>query len=150
MIPCLPTEPHVVLTAALATRVNYQRWIGADPVSSFDSRAAAAAAGLVPPPPWGIGSAATGVAAAVRGSAAAVAPTCDGDGLVERLATPTEVDAGCELGIAYDPCPGCAVCRPSCREADRLTLAVCTLRLGHGGAHRAVDESFEIGWADHG
>lgn len=24
----------------------------------------------------------------------------------ERRATPTEVDAGCELGIAFDPCPG--------------------------------------------
>lgn len=26
-------------------------------------------------------------------------------GGIERLATPDEVDAGCELGIAYDPCP---------------------------------------------
>lgn len=35
--------------------------------------------------------------------------TCDGDGMIERLATPDEVDAGCELGIAYDPCPDCGV-----------------------------------------
>lgn len=33
-------------------------------------------------------------------------PHCH-DGLVERPATPAEVDAGCELGVAYDPCPHC-------------------------------------------
>ena len=32
--------------------------------------------------------------------------TCDA-GQIERLATPDEVDAGCELGVAYDPCPSC-------------------------------------------
>lgn len=43
---------------------------------------------------------------------AASCPTCapDHDDLwcagVERPATPAEVDAGCELGVAYDPCPG--------------------------------------------
>lgn len=31
---------------------------------------------------------------------------CD-QGMVERLATPEEVDAGCELGVAFDPCPAC-------------------------------------------
>lgn len=32
--------------------------------------------------------------------------TCKGCGLLhERLATPDEVDNGCELGIAYDPAP---------------------------------------------
>lgn len=32
---------------------------------------------------------------------------CGGEGAVERLATPEEVDAGCELGIAYDRCRAC-------------------------------------------
>lgn len=32
--------------------------------------------------------------------------TCN-DGMVERMATPEEVDSGCELGIAFDPCPNC-------------------------------------------
>lgn len=44
-------------------------------------------------------------------------PTCHGQGQLERLATPDEVDDGCELGIAYDPCPSCFVAtEPS--EAD--------------------------------
>lgn len=30
------------------------------------------------------------------------------EGMLERLATPEEVDAGCELGVAFDPCPSCA------------------------------------------
>lgn len=34
-----------------------------------------------------------------------VCPTCGNTGTVERLATPDEVDDGCELGIAYDACP---------------------------------------------
>lgn len=34
-----------------------------------------------------------------------VCPTCHNEGTVERLATPEEVDNGCELGIAFDPCP---------------------------------------------
>lgn len=29
------------------------------------------------------------------------------DGMIERDATPEEVDAGCELGVAFDPCPVC-------------------------------------------
>lgn len=36
-------------------------------------------------------------------------PTCEachGAG-IERTATPAEVDAGCELGVAFDPCPEC-------------------------------------------
>jgi hypothetical protein len=28
-------------------------------------------------------------------------------GLIPRMATPAEVDAGCELGVAYDQCPAC-------------------------------------------
>ena len=28
------------------------------------------------------------------------------EGVHERLATPDEVDEGCELGITYDRCPG--------------------------------------------
>lgn len=35
-------------------------------------------------------------------------PDCRGEGVIERPATPAEVDDGCELGIAFDPCPrGC-------------------------------------------
>lgn len=34
-----------------------------------------------------------------------VCPTCHNEGVVERLASPDEVDDGCELGIAFDPCP---------------------------------------------
>jgi hypothetical protein len=29
---------------------------------------------------------------------------CNGEGVIERLATLEEVDAGCEFGLAYDPC----------------------------------------------
>lgn len=32
-------------------------------------------------------------------------PTRHNTGLIERAATPEEVDDGCELGVAYDPCP---------------------------------------------
>lgn len=32
---------------------------------------------------------------------------CGGEGTIERLATPAEVDAGCELGIAFDRCKSC-------------------------------------------
>lgn len=34
--------------------------------------------------------------------------TCHGEGTIERMATPDEVDNGCELGLSYDPCPDCA------------------------------------------
>lgn len=34
-------------------------------------------------------------------------PTCHDEKVVERLATPEEVDNGCELGVAFDPCPVC-------------------------------------------
>ncbi len=37
--------------------------------------------------------------------AAELCPTCNNHGVVERTATPDEVDDGCELGVAYDPCP---------------------------------------------
>lgn len=36
-------------------------------------------------------------------------PTCNGEKVIERLATPDEVDNGCELGIAFDPCPDCGL-----------------------------------------
>jgi hypothetical protein len=32
---------------------------------------------------------------------------CHGEGKTERMATPAEVDAGCELGVAYDKCEAC-------------------------------------------
>lgn len=37
-----------------------------------------------------------------------ICPHGHDEGKVERPATPEEVDAGCELGIAFDPCPECA------------------------------------------
>ncbi len=43
-----------------------------------------------------------------------ICPHGHDEGVIERLATPEEVDAGCELGLAYDPCPGCE------RDADAL------------------------------
>lgn len=47
--------------------------------------------------------------------------TCDGTREVERPATPAEVDAGYELGIAYDPCPACTAKRcPRCELAQPL------------------------------
>lgn len=36
-----------------------------------------------------------------------VCKACNGEGTLERLATPEEVDAGCELGIAFDRCKSC-------------------------------------------
>jgi hypothetical protein len=36
-----------------------------------------------------------------------ICPHGHDEGMVERVATPEEVDAGCELGVASDPCPGC-------------------------------------------
>lgn len=32
---------------------------------------------------------------------------CEGQGSHERLARPDEVDAGCELGVAFDECEVC-------------------------------------------
>lgn len=37
-----------------------------------------------------------------------ICPHGHDEGMVERVATPEEVDAGCELGVAFDPCPECA------------------------------------------
>lgn len=34
-------------------------------------------------------------------------PLSCNDGFTERTATPAEVDAGLELGVAFDPCPAC-------------------------------------------
>lgn len=36
-----------------------------------------------------------------------ICPHGHDEGMVERIATPEEVDAGCELGVAFDPCPEC-------------------------------------------
>ena len=38
---------------------------------------------------------------------AVVCTACEGQGSHERMATPTEVDNGCELGVAYDECEVC-------------------------------------------
>lgn len=45
-----------------------------------------------------------------------ICPHGHDEGVIERLATPEEVDAGNELGIAFDPCPECAQARvlPAC------------------------------------
>jgi hypothetical protein len=40
-------------------------------------------------------------------------PQCANTGVLERLATPDEVDDGRELGIAYDPCPNAWHWRPN-------------------------------------
>lgn len=37
-----------------------------------------------------------------------ICPHGHDEGMIERLATPEEVDAGAELGIAFYPCPICA------------------------------------------
>lgn len=42
-----------------------------------------------------------------------ICPHGHDEGMVERRATPEEVDNGCELGIAYDPCPECFTARKS-------------------------------------
>ena len=46
---------------------------------------------------------------------------CRGEGVVERSATPAEVDAGCELGYAYDPCSACRVRLPELCTDERPT-----------------------------
>ncbi len=54
-----------------------------------------------------------------------ICPHGHDEGVIERLATPEEVDAGCELGLAYDPCPECAAKRrwtPEMVEAQRKSL----------------------------
>lgn len=38
-----------------------------------------------------------------------ICPHGHDEGMIERRATPDEVDNGCELGIAFDPCPDCPV-----------------------------------------
>jgi len=64
-------------------------------------------------------------------------PRCHGEGVVERSATPAEAGAGCELGVAYDPCD-CATasysmprllppvwiadCRDCCKPGGRLVV----------------------------
>lgn len=45
------------------------------------------------------------------------------DGKVERRATPVEVDNGCELGVAFDPCPVCKGTGLSWRNTYGHTLA---------------------------
>lgn len=46
---------------------------------------------------------------------------CHGDRQIERLATPEEVDDGCELGITYDPCPMCRLDVFACSTHDFIT-----------------------------
>lgn len=78
-----------------------------------------------------------------------VCPTCHNSGVVERLATPDEVDAGCELGIAFDPCPNekwhnpCPYCAPRTPPSGAL---ICTHCDGTGQVE-AVTES-DILWPD--
>lgn len=53
-----------------------------------------------------------------------VCTACEGQGSHERLATPTEVDNGCELGVAYDECEVCegrgVVFEPPVEEIETL------------------------------
>lgn len=41
-----------------------------------------------------------------------ICPHGHDEGMVERLATPEEVDAGCEFGVAFDPYPECPSDQP--------------------------------------
>ena len=47
-----------------------------------------------------------------------ICPHGHDEGMVERLATPEEVDAGCEFGVAFDPCPGCVEDRWVAQHGD--------------------------------
>lgn len=58
-------------------------------------------------------------------------PRCS-DGMVERTATPDEVDFGCELGVAYDPCPAC---NPDSTEGTTTRMQ----RLGREAVDRAAE-----------
>lgn len=60
------------------------------------------------------------------------------DGSVERLATPEEVDAGCELGIAFDTCRHCGGSGLSKRNTYRHSL----------GRRPSADSSTTLQWGD--
>lgn len=47
---------------------------------------------------------------------------CLGEGSFERAATPDEVDAGCELGVAFDPCPYCTPAPVGPANPDQLEM----------------------------
>lgn len=63
---------------------------------------------------------------------------CGGEGTIERLATPEEVDAGCELGIAFDPCRACGGGGLSKRNTYTHTL----------GRKPSPDSSTVMQWGD--
>lgn len=72
--------------------------------------------------------------------------SCNGEGTVERLATPAEVDAGCELGIAFDPCRTCRGSGLSKRNTYRHSLGrkpspAASTTLHWGGAYREFHEA---------
>lgn len=58
-----------------------------------------------------------------------VCTACEGQGSHERLATPTEVDNGCELGVAYDECEVCKG-RGVVFEDRTFTCAACGREFG--------------------
>jgi SAM-dependent methyltransferase len=64
---------------------------------------------------------------------------CAGEGVVERMATPAEVDAGCELGIAYDPCKHCR----GSGKSPRNTYAHC---LRESGAELVAGSASAMHW----
>lgn len=69
---------------------------------------------------------------------------CDGTGCdpaTERLATPEEVDAGCELGITWDPCQKCD--GKGVRDHRRNTYTHC---LREVGAEPAPGSCVTMGW----
>lgn len=61
---------------------------------------------------------------------------CGGEGVIERLATPDEVDNGCELGIAFDPCPVCAI------RAGHFVCNVC-----YGKIVNTTDPDGSVRWS---
>lgn len=75
---------------------------------------------------------------------------CGGEGTRQRLATPAEVDAGCELGVAYDPCSTCGGSGTTKRHTYRHYLGRSlsegsTAALQWGPAYR---ELHDLAWAE--
>ena len=78
-----------------------------------------------------------------------VCTACEGQGSHERTATPTEVDNGCELGVAYDECEVCKG-RGVVFE-DRWSDEEIAAQKESRGLTRQSDEEIEtlLGVADH-
>jgi hypothetical protein len=70
-----------------------------------------------------------------------VCTACEGQGSHERTATPTEVDNGCELGVAYDECEVCRG-RGVVFEERSFTCAACGREFGPVCEGQINDEFF--------